>query len=78
MMHDFCVNKGWCGSVIDGQASHVTNFIPESGIVTADQFITWLMKAEGVDPSDIRKRKHLIQVFIKHMGSYRVDASALR
>ena len=78
MMYDYCVNKGWCGSVIDGKASHISMFIPKQGLVSADQFVTWLMKAEGVDPSDIKVRKELIQVFIKHMGSYKVDATLLK
>ena len=78
MMHDYCVNKGWCGSVIDGKASHVSDYIPDEGLVTADQFVTWLMRAEGLDSSDLKVRKNLIQVFIKHVGSYRVDAALLR
>jgi len=78
MMHDYCVKKGWCGSVINGEPSHVTDFIPGDGLVTADQFVTWLLKAEGFDPNDSRVRKNLIRVFFKHMGSYKVDASLLR
>jgi len=78
MMHDYCVNKGWCGSIVEGSPSHVRDFIPAEGLVSADQFVTWLMKAEGVDPSKIGIRKELIQVFIKHMGSYKVEASLLR
>lgn len=78
MMNDYCVKKGWCGSIVGGKPSHVRNFIPEEGLVTADQFVTWLMIAEGVDTSDIRVRKGLIEVFIKHMGTYKVEASRLR
>ena len=78
MMHEYCVKQGWCGSVIDGEPSHVSNFIPEKGLVSADQFVTWLMKAEGVDQSDIGKRRNLIKIFIKHMGAYKVDATLLR
>ena len=77
-MYDYCVNQGWCGSVIDGKVLHISMFIPKQGLVSADQFVTWLMKAEGVDPSDIKVRKELIQVFIKHMGSYKVDAKFLK
>lgn len=78
MMHDYCVGKGYCGSVIDGKPSHVTLFIPEHGLVTADQFVTWLLKAEGVYNGDIKVRKELIKIFKKHMKSYEVDASILR
>ncbi|MEP3889648.1 MAG: hypothetical protein ABJN69_04225 [Hellea sp.] len=78
MMYDYCVNKGWCGSVVDGQALHISQFIPEEGLVSADQFVTWLMKAESYNPSDTVKRKELIAVFMKHMGEYKVEASRLK
>ncbi len=78
MMHDFCVNRGWCGGVVNGEALHVSQFIPVQGLVSADQFVTWLMKAEGFEPSDIILRKELISVFMKHMGRYKVEASELR
>ena len=78
MMHDYCVNKGWCGGVINGAPLHVSDFIPDKGLVSADQFVTWLMKAEGVDPSDLPVRKELISVFMKHMGVYKVEATQLK
>lgn len=78
MMYDYCSNKGWCGGFVYGQALHVSHFIPEEGLVSADQFVTWLMKAEGYNPSDTVKRKELITVFMKHMGKYKVEASSLK
>lgn len=63
MMYDFCVNFGYCGSAINGKATHVTDFIPEEGLVSADQFVTWLIKADQCDPSDIDLRKQFIQIF---------------
>ena len=78
MMNDFCVKKGWCGGVVDGKPLHVSQFIPKEGVVSADQFVTWLMTAEGVDPSDIGVRKELISVFMKHMGNYKVEARRLK
>lgn len=74
MMHDYCANRGWCGS----GSSHVNDYIPAKGLVTADQFVTWLMEVEGVDPSDISIKEELISIFIKHMGSCKVDASLLK
>ena len=78
MMHDYCALKGWCGSVIDGKATHVTDYIPERGQVSAEQFVTWLLMAEGVNPYNLREYKYLIKVFVKHMGSTEVDASKLK
>ena len=78
MMNDYCSNKGWCGGYVDGQALHVSQFIPEEGQISADQFVTWLMVAEGYNPNDAVKKKELITVFMKHMGKYKVDASSLK
>jgi hypothetical protein len=79
MMYEFCSGLGYCGSVKDGEPLHVTDFIPETGPVSADQFVRWLLEAEGFEPDefDIRIRE-LSAVFIKHMGADVVDASRLR
>lgn len=83
MMHELCVGKGWCGSVIDGAPSHVTDYIPDKGEVSAEQFVDWLIKADGEDPSQNspqmrRVKTALIDVFIKYMGAQSVDAARLR
>lgn len=81
-MHEVCVDRGWCGSVVSDRPRHVTDFLPERGIVTADQFVGWLLEADGVDPSeDLPKwQKHmddLRDAFIRHMGSTSVDVRRL-
>ncbi|HEV2235263.1 MAG TPA: hypothetical protein VGR57_01260 [Ktedonobacterales bacterium] len=82
MMHKFCVGLGYCGSVNDGKPQHVTDFIPETGPVSAEQFARWLLAAESgydaevFDPSDVRIRQ-FSAIFIKHMGADVVDASLL-
>jgi hypothetical protein len=84
MMHKFCVGLGWCGCVKDGRPFHVTNFIPETGPVSADEFAKWLIMADGLDPdqlspSEIRRWvPQLKAVFVKHMGADIVDASRFR
>ena len=83
LMHEVCVGRGWCGSVIDDQRLHVDMFIPDSGPVCADQFVEWLFRAEGVNPdSEPEKwRKHregLREAFIRHMGSDIVEAERLK
>lgn len=83
LMHEVCVGCGWCGGIVDGRPSHVDHLIPERGAVTADQFVEWLFRAEGVDPqADPRKwqshKDMLREAFVRHMGSDVVDASLLK
>ncbi len=72
MMNEFCAGMGWCGGVRDGRRWRVTDFIPDAGFVSADDFVSWLILAEGLDPhensSGMRKTKErLKKVFLKHM-----------
>jgi hypothetical protein len=81
--HDVCVGHGWCGGIVAGKPSHVDDLIPDSGPVSADQFVDWLFIAEGIDPrSELDKwQKHkdrLREAFIRHMGADVVDASELK
>jgi hypothetical protein len=82
MMDKLCVGMGWCGSVVDGTARHVSDYIPAAGMVTANQFADWLFEAEGYDPSTgahaERHRRGIISVFIQHMGGEAVEATRLR
>ena len=83
MMRDICVGHGWCGGVVDGKPSHVDHFIPQTGAVSADQFIDWLFEAEGYNPSDrpddtAKFRSDLRKLFLEHMGAEPVDASLLK
>lgn len=83
LMHDVCVGRGWCGGIVDGRPSHVDHFIPQSGPVTADQFVDWLFRADGMDPAANPQKwqKHkdaLRAAFVRHMGSDVVDASRLK
>ena len=84
MMHEFCVGLGFCGCVKDGKPLHISDFIPETGLVSADEFVRWLIMADGLDPdqpsaTEIRRRwiPQLKAVFVKHMGADVVDASNL-
>ena len=68
---------------MDGHPSHVTDYFPESGPVTADQFVDWLFLADGMNPSEnlSKWQKHkdrLRDAFVKIMGSEVVDASLLK
>jgi hypothetical protein len=83
MLDESCVKLGWCGCVKDGKRLHITDFLPETGPVSADQFVRWLIMADGLDPdqptSEIRRSIPLLKaVFVKHMAADVVDASNLR
>ncbi len=86
MMYEFGVRLGWCGTgaVKDGKPAHVTDLIPDAGPVSADQFVEWLILADGVDLNKVgssqlkRWRRELKAVFVKHMGADVVDAAQLR
>jgi hypothetical protein len=80
LLNDFCVGLGFCGSVVDGQPLQVDHFVPENGTVSADQFVDWVFRAEGVNPHGPDALKHrdtLRQAFVKHMGET-ADAQSLR
>lgn len=80
LMREVCVGLGFCGSVIDGEPCHVDMFIPESGPITADQFIDWVFKAEGMtNVGDMRRFNAALRTaFVQHMGGAVVDASMLK
>jgi hypothetical protein len=82
-MYEVCVGWGYCGSIKDDKPLHVDMFIPESGLVSADQFVEWVFLADNQDPNrDLEKwqpHKDAIKaMFIKHMGGETVDAARLR
>lgn len=52
LMTEVCVERGWCGSVVDDRSMHVTDFLPDRGMMTVDQFVGWVFEADGVDPSE--------------------------
>ena len=81
LLDEVCVGFGFCGSVVDGKPLHVDQFIPERGRVSADQFVEWLFRAEGMDPAEPDAIKHatnLREAFVRHMGGDIVDARDLK
>ena len=82
LMDEVCVERGWCGGIVDGMPRHVTDFLPATGVVSADQFALWLFEAEGVDPDEDRPKWQphldgLKAAFVRHLGAQRVDVSEL-
>src|SRR5688572_25548316 len=43
LLNEVCVRMGYCGSMKDGERLHVDDFIPDAGLVTADQFAEWVV-----------------------------------
>jgi hypothetical protein len=80
LMHEICVGWGYCGCIKDDKPLHVDDFIPESGPISADQFVEWIFLAENLDPAE-RPKSHwdgLRAAFVKHMGTDVVDATRLK
>ena len=72
-----CVELGFCGSVKDGKSLHVSEFVPAVGMVTADQFSEWVLRAEGIEP--VSEHQQALQAaFVRFMGAAAVDARFLR
>ncbi|MES2096622.1 MAG: hypothetical protein V4459_07660 [Pseudomonadota bacterium] len=80
LMHFVCVDHGYCGGIIDGRMSHVTEFIPAFGIVSADQFADGLIRAEGPAGKELGEihRAELRAAFVEYMGADTADAADLR
>ena len=81
LLHEVCVGLGFCCSVVDGEPLHVDAFIPTHGRVSADQFVEWVFRAEGMNPKEADAVTHahsLRAAFVRHMGSEFVDAEALK
>jgi hypothetical protein len=77
LLEDVCVRLGFCGSVVDGQALHADQFLPQSGTLTAEHFADALFRAEGWDPDGADARTFCSSVrdaFIRHIGSSEIDA----
>jgi hypothetical protein len=73
---------GFCGgTTVEGKAAHVSDYIPDSGFVTAEQFVKWLLIAEGAHPDYAEfseYRPTLVRAFFDHMGGDLVDAVRLK
>lgn len=83
LMHEVCVEWGFCGCVREGRPLHVDFLIPRKGPVTADQFVEWVFLADNInpnfDPERWQPHKQAIRAaFVKHLGAEVVDARQLQ
>lgn len=74
-----CVNLGFCGCIKDGKPSHIDDYIPRSGKVSADQFVDWVFLAENMDPisQPTRLQRQIRSAFVEYLGHESVDVEAL-
>jgi hypothetical protein len=80
------VAEQWCiGSRMDGDGntSDLRRFFPETGRVTADQFVEWVFRASGPDargpaPMWKRAKAEIRAAFVTYMGAESVDVGDLR
>jgi hypothetical protein len=76
----------WClgqGFGPDGESIDLTRYVPESGVVSADDFVRWAFEASDVafdDPAPRwqRAKAEIRAAFVTHMGGETVDAARLR
>lgn len=76
LLQDVCVRLGFCGSVVDGQLLHVDHFLPETGVLTNEEFADALFKAEGWDPNGSEAknfRSSVREAFVRHMGGAEIE-----
>lgn len=78
LLNEVCVGLGYCGCIKDGEPLHVNDFIPDAGLVTADQFAKWVVLADNLDPAISPHLKAIRQAFLRHMGTDTVDVRLLR
>ena len=52
LLWEICVLGGWCGGIVDGEPCHVLDLLPESGTVTAEEFATLAVRADGEPASE--------------------------
>jgi hypothetical protein len=78
LLNEVCVGLGYCGCIKDGEPLHVDDFIPDAGLVTADQFAEWVVLADNMTPSTNPHLKDIRRAFVRHMGADAVDAKLLR
>ena len=81
LMSEVCVKLGFCGSVVEGRPRYLEDFLPKSGLVTANEFADAVFKAEGWDPNGAGAHEHrrsICDAFVRFMGHSEVEAASLR
>jgi hypothetical protein len=66
LLWDICVNLGFCGGLMNGEPTHVSDLIPEAGVLGAAAFADLVIRADGGGPT--RLRQALEAKFVEHLG----------
>lgn len=80
LMRDICVEGGWCGGIVEGQPTRVSDLIPASGTLTANDFATLAIYADEGPSSEPPKEHHLRWLeakFVEHLGQWTIEAEVL-
>jgi hypothetical protein len=81
LLWDICVGSGFCGGLVNDKPTRVTNLLPATGIVTAQEFAELAIRAEcdkqSPPATHLRWIALLEAKFIQHMNSSSVPAEAL-
>ena len=82
LLQDICVQHGFCGGIVNDKPAHVTDLLPVSGTVTAEEFARLVIRAEhdGVDhPNKVKRWTEMLKAkFIKHMRASEAPVEALQ
>jgi len=81
LLWDICVNLGFCGGLVNGVPTHVSDLLPADGTIDAEAFAALAIQAEGgwdVDQARRRWSETLEAKFVEHLGSREVPVGALK
>lgn len=81
LLRDVCVRLGFCGGLVNGKPTHVTDLLPDVGVVTAEEFAKLVISAECDRQSPPDKQLRWVTVltdaFVEHLGAASAPAESL-
>lgn len=81
LLRDVCVRLGFCGGLVNDKPTHVTDLLPATGLVRAEEFAKLAISAECDQRSSPDKEARwsamLAAAFIEHLGATAVPADSL-
>jgi hypothetical protein len=82
LLWSLCVELGFCGGIVNGEPTHVSDLLPADGLITAKAFADLAIRAEGgwatVEEGRLRWGDTLEAKFIEHMGGAVVPVKTLK
>lgn len=77
-----CVDLGFCGGIVDGVPTHVSDLLPADGLISAETFANLAIRAEGgwpiVEEGRLRWGEALEAKFLEHLGAAVVPVKTLK